>query len=113
VRQTDVAHFAERSRNVERKREQRYSNRFRKQAVERMSACDNTVGKLGEVQLASSKTEFLEGPLLDTELSCCDALVAAHPELLSALKDDEMVPVKPRLYFPDAPDVHDCRSVDS
>lgn len=34
----------ERSRKVERKRGQRYSNEFRRQAVERMNACDNIVG---------------------------------------------------------------------
>lgn len=34
---------------MERKRGQRYSNQFRKQAVERMNACDNIVGLAREL----------------------------------------------------------------
>jgi transposase-like protein len=39
----------ERSRKVERKRGQRYSNEFRRQAVERMNACNNIVGLAREL----------------------------------------------------------------
>jgi transposase-like protein len=39
----------ERSRKVERKKGQRYSGEFRRQAVERMNACDNIVALAREL----------------------------------------------------------------
>ncbi len=39
----------ERSRKVERKKGQRYSSEFRRQAIERMNACDNIVGLAREL----------------------------------------------------------------
>jgi transposase-like protein len=39
----------ERSRKVERKKGQRYSNEFRRQAVERMNECGNVVGLAKEL----------------------------------------------------------------
>ncbi|PYT38460.1 MAG: transposase [Acidobacteria bacterium] len=39
----------ERSRKVERKKRQRYGNEFRRQAVERMNACDNIVALAREL----------------------------------------------------------------